>query len=159
MQANREVHGGKAPATADTVPLEGAALLELLNTLVEAERAGARGVEGMSREAATPTVRVALHDVATDEARFCAMLMRHVTRLGGVPSPVTGAFLDKLRALERVDERLDLLNRGQGWVARRLATALPRIVDPALRGDLREMLEVHEYNIKRCTALGLRLSA
>jgi len=152
-RGDRRMAGG-----ADATRLEGSELLELLNALIEAERAGARGVEGMSREAANPTVRVALHDVATDEARFCAMLMRHVTRLGGVPSPATGAFLGKLRALERVDERLEFLNRGQGWVVRRLTTALPRIADPALRGDLREMLDVHAYNIKRCTALGLRLA-
>lgn len=139
--------------------LEGAELLALLNTLIEAERAGARGVEGMSREADSASVRVALHDVATDEARFCGMLMHHVTRLGGVPSPVTGAFLGRLRALERVDERLDLLNRGQGWVVRRLAAALPRIADPRLRSDLREMLDVHEYNIRRCTALGSGLAS
>jgi hypothetical protein len=96
--------------------------------------------------------RGALREVAMDEARFCAMLVRQVTRLGGAPSRVTGAFYDKVIALNSPAERLALLNRGQDWVARRLREALKRLADPALLPDLEEMLETHEHNVARCTA-------
>jgi len=49
-----------------------------------------------------------------------------------------------------MDDRLRLLNRGQGWVVRKLKEALPRINDEALHSDLANMLSVHETNIRKC---------
>lgn len=127
--------------------------LALLNELLEGERAGARGVGEMGRQAAGEQARTALFEIARDEARFCAMLIRHISRFSGTPSRVTGAFHEKLSAVESLDERLDLLNRGRGWVVRRLREAIPRIADLPLRADLQEMLEVHQRNTEQCTAL------
>lgn len=134
-------------------------VIELLNLLLEGERAGARGVAEMASPAAGGPKDPVLHDIAKDEARFCAMLARHIVRLGGRPSGETGAFYEKLMAVEAIDARLDLLNRGQGWVVRKLQEALPRIGDNALHGDLTEMLEVHERNIRQCTERGRELGA
>lgn len=130
-----------------------AELLDLLGQLLESERAGARGAGMMSRQAAASEIRVALLDIAKDDARFCTMLIRHITRLGGTPSHATGAFYDELLAIEEPDQRLDLLNRGQGWIVRRLREALNKIDDDALHGDLKDMLEIHERTIEECTAL------
>lgn len=120
-----------------------------LNELLEAERAGAAGVGEMAapQEAAH---RPLLQAVAADEARFCVMLTRHIVRLHGRPTGVTGAFLDKLRATDGLDAKLNLLNRGQGWVVRKLREGLQKIDDPMLYSDLREMLEAHEANIAAC---------
>ncbi|HMA15358.1 MAG TPA: 5-formyltetrahydrofolate cyclo-ligase [Kiloniellaceae bacterium] len=125
----------------------------LLNELLEAERAGARAVAEMARQAEDAPLRAALRDVAMDEARFCAMLTRHVGRLGGTPSRATGAFYDKVMALDAPAARLALLNRGQDWVVRRLREVTARIADGALLTDLSDMLEVHRHNIGRCEAL------
>jgi hypothetical protein len=81
------------------------------------------------------------------------MLTRHITRLGGVPSAATGAFYDKLMAIEDPAQRLDFLDRGQGWVVRKLREALPGIADEALRTDLTDMLETHERNLARSAKL------
>ena len=129
------------------------ALLDLLGQLLEGERAGARGVAIMSRLAKDERSRAALGAIARDEARFCAMLSRHITRLGGEPSTATGAFYDKLLAIEDTRQRLDFLDRGQGWVVRKLREILPGIDDPELRDDLADMLETHERNIARSQAL------
>jgi 5-formyltetrahydrofolate cyclo-ligase len=149
-------HDQVAPAAgpADSTRLDRTALLDLLGQLLEAERAGARSVGRMCNEAATPAVGTVLRDVARDEARFCAMLTTHIKRLGGTPSLATGAFYDKVMALPDADQRLDLLNRGQGWVVRRLQESLPRIDDAALRADLQDMLDVHARNIATCARLG-----
>jgi Domain of unknown function (DUF6306) len=128
-------------------------LLALLNELIEAERAGAKVVGRLGETAADPAVATTLRAVAKDESRFCAMLRRHVTRLGGTPSRKTGLFHDKVLALDGIGPRLALLNRGQGWVVRKLREALPRIHDDALRRDLQEMLTVHQRNIRDCDAL------
>lgn len=128
-----------------------AEVLELLRQLLEGERAGARAVGAMARENAAAAAL--LRAIALDEARYCAMLTRHIVRLGGEPSRETGAFYDKLMAVRDPAQRLDLLNRGQGWVVRKLGEALPRIADDALHRDLAEMLAVHERNIASCTTL------
>lgn len=127
--------------------------IDLLNLLLEGERAGARAVAEMGRRCEDGTRRATLRHVAMDEARFCAMLTRHVTRLGGTPSTRTGAFYGKLLAVESPEERAALLNRGQGWVVRKLREAVGRIADVPLLHDLREMLEVHERNIARCETM------
>ena len=131
----------------------GASLLDLLGQLLEGERAGARGVGIMSRQAQNALARAELTDIARDEARFCAMLTRHITRLGGMPSTATGAFYDKLMAIEDPAQRLDFLDRGQGWVVRKLREALPGIADEPLRADLADMLETHERNLARSAKL------
>lgn len=129
-------------------------VLSLLNELLEAERAGARGVRQMSEQAAGARSRSALRGIAADEARFCAMLSGHVTRLGASPSRRTGRFHAKLAGVTGFEERLKLLNRGQAWVVRRLRDALPGIADDALHADLREMLEAHQRNIEQCERVG-----
>lgn len=126
--------------------------LAFLNTLLEAERAGAKGVAEMAQEA-TAEVRNVLHDVACDEARCCAMLSRQIVRLGGTAGTATGAFHTKLRTLSAWDQRLALLDRGQGWVVRQLREILPRIGDDWLFRDLTRMLDTHLRNIERCAEL------
>ena len=99
--------------------------IAFLNELLEAERAGAAGVGEMAAPA-DAAHRALLQAVATDEARFCAMLTRHILRLKGRPTAATGRFLDKLRE------------------------TLPKIDDPMLYNDLRQMLEAHDANIAAC---------
>ena len=125
----------------------------LLNHLLEGERAGARAAAEMARQGADESDRVTLRGIAQDEGRFCAMLARHITRLGETPSLQTGAFYGKLIALDSSGERIDLLNRGQAWVVRKLQEPLPRIGDTELHRDLKKMLEVHERNIHQCAEM------
>jgi len=123
--------------------------LALLNRLLEGERAGARALTEMARQNRyTPTVAT-LCSVARDEAGFCAMLTRHINRMGGKPSSLTGTFYDSVMAEEDPASRLALLNRGQAWVVRKIGEALPRIADDGLRIDLTRMLEVHQHNIRQ----------
>ena len=132
------------------VPLCSAEIVNLLNQLVEGERAGARGLIDMDTEVEDAALRELLTAVAKDEARFCAMLSHHVTRLGGDASRATGVFYDKLKARETLADKLKLLDRGQSAVVRMLVDAIPRIKDTALRDDLDEMREVHVRNIESC---------
>lgn len=129
-------------------------ILALLQELLEGERAGARSVGRMGADPglAAPTA-LTLRDVARDEARFCAMLTNHIRRLGGEPSLATGAFYGRVMALQAPGAQVEMLNRGQGWVVRRLREVMLRIEDLALRGDLQVMCAVHEQNIALCTKL------
>src|SRR5690606_30735021 len=71
-------------------------LVELLNGLLEAERAVARIAASCLVEAKDGNTRSVLRGAAGAEAQFCAMLSRHIEGLGGTPSRATGALHDKL---------------------------------------------------------------
>jgi len=120
-----------------------------LNELLEAERAGT-GVALKSGETAAGT-RFAelLRDVHRDEARWCAMLLKQLKALGAPASTRIGAFQEKAMAIEALPERIAFLNRGQGWVVRKLKEMMPKVRDDALHRDLADMLQSHEVNIAR----------
>jgi nitronate monooxygenase len=122
-------------------------LTAYLNELLEAERAGARVTLDSARTAETPQLKALLRAIQHDEARWCAMLASHLKLLGEKPSSETGAFYGKAMAIADLHERLVFLNRGQGWVVRKLRDMLPRLRDEKLRADLAEMLRSHEINI------------
>ena len=58
-----------------------------------------------------------------------------------------GALYDKAMAIADLSERVAFLNRGQGWVVRKLREILPRVRDDRLHADFAEMLQSHEANI------------
>lgn len=125
-------------------------IVALLNELLTAERAGARGVATLAKRAEDENGHSLLHAVSRDEASFCAMLTRHLKRLRVEPTLETGSFYDKLLAVEGYPQQLAFLNRGQSWIVRKLREVLPRVRDPELAGDLRHMLDVHVRNIEAC---------
>ena len=122
-----------------------------LNELLEGERAGTRGLIDMKAER-SDALGVLLDAVARDEARFCAMLTRHLIRLGYSPSRATGVFYDKLKQRETLTDKLRLLDRGQSAVVRMLDELLPSVADRELHDDLVEMRDVHVHNIAACAA-------
>jgi hypothetical protein len=122
-----------------------------LNELLEAERAGT-GVALKSGEAAAGTkFAVLLRDVHHDEARWCAMLLKQLKVLGAPASTKIGAFQEKAMAIESLPDRIAFLNRGQGWVVRKLKEMMPKVRDDALHHDLADMLQSHEVNIARAS--------
>ena len=124
-------------------------LIAVLNELLEAERAGARVTSETSARIGDVAMRALVREIEADEARWCAMLNAAVQGLGGTPSRATGAFFDKAMAIKDIGERLSFLNRGQGWVVRKLNELLPRVRNARLGAALREMLVSHEANIAK----------
>jgi 5-formyltetrahydrofolate cyclo-ligase len=130
--------------------------LALLNELLEAERAGVK-VAGVFAGEQEGDAAASLAALQRDEARCCGLLARLIRHLDGEMSRATGAFQAKALAVQGGTERLRFLNRGQGWVVRRLQEALPRIRDEAVHAGLQQMLELHERNVAHCDALIARL--
>jgi hypothetical protein len=133
-------------------------LVAFLNELLEAERAGARVTLETARVASDPQIAKLMLTIQNDEARWCAMLSRHLKVLGAVPSPRTGAFYAKAMAIPDFSDRLAFLNRGQGWVVRKLRGTLPRVRDDRLHRDLADMLQSHEANIALAEAVAIENS-
>jgi Domain of unknown function (DUF6306) len=124
-----------------------AELAAFLNELLEAERAGARVTLKSAREAGTGRIAELMQAIQRDEVRWCAMLIGHLKALGKTPSVKVGAFYEKAMAIADLGDRVAFLNRGQGWVVRKLREILPRVRDDRLHADFAEMLQSHEANI------------
>lgn len=123
-------------------------ILAELNELLEAERAGAFvAMASFHLEGADADYVQLMHEVHRGESRWCAMLAEQITRLGGEPSAATGDFREKVLAIADPLERLAFLNRGQGWVVRKLNSLCPRVKDDALHRDLRDMQQAHVASI------------
>ncbi len=127
--------------------IDKAGLIAFLNELLEAERAGAKVALESAAEATEPAVVALLKNIQRDEAHWCAMLLRQIKQLGGVVSPRIGAFHGKAMAIRDLKERIVFLNRGQGWVVRKLREVTPLVRDEALHADLAHMLSSHVANI------------
>jgi len=129
-------------------------LVALLNELLEAERAGARLLADWMAEApAGSPLYDKLKAVQRDEAENCAILIHHLREAGAQPTRATGAFYGKALAIRDWRARLDFLNRGQGWVVKRIAAALPELPPSRARAMLEEMHASHVANIASCDAL------
>lgn len=129
-------------------------LLAFLNEMLEAERAGAKALLHISKEARDEIAAALAMQVHHDEARWCAMLIAAIRLHGGTPSDITGAFYEKVLAIADAKARLTFVNRGQGWVVKKLKEAIPRIQDEHLAKDLGVMLISHEENIAKVNASG-----
>jgi nitronate monooxygenase len=138
-------------ASESTVALSRGEFGTFLNTLLEAERAGAKLLAAYVAELPPQsTAWSALQKIQRDEAHNCAVLIHLLLNAEVAPSSAVGDFYDRGLALRTWRERLEFLNRGQAWVAKRIAEALPRIPELGARTALRAMHESHVQNIDLC---------
>jgi nitronate monooxygenase len=128
-------------------------ILVFLNELLEAERAGARITARTALDAQDESLATLMQEIRRDEAHWCAMLLKWITLLSGTPSARIGDFYGKCLAIADLHARAHFINRGQGWVVKRLKAMLPRIRDDALHADLAAMLAGHDVNIRRSEIL------
>ncbi len=118
-----------------------------LNLLGEAERAGGRVLHDLAGLAHSLELREMLKKVGHDEGYYAGELAAHVRRLGGSPSTRTGDFVEKVRAVGDFRGKLELLNRGQRWVIRKIEENLTTAGDAPLKAFLVVMAQGHRINI------------
>jgi nitronate monooxygenase len=118
-----------------------------LNILGEAERAGGRVLHELTEQAQSLELKEMLKKTAHDEGYYAGELAAHVRRLGGTPSNRTGDFVEKVRAVPDFKSKLELLNRGQRWVIRKIDDMLPSLSDNRLAAFLTVMAHGHRMNI------------
>lgn len=127
-------------------------VVELLSTLLRAERAGVRICVLSRQDAPSHRHRRLLRDIQRDEAASCRGLMESLKILRATPDKAVGDFAEKCLAIDGFDERLRFLNRGQGWVTKRIAEALPKIRHSDIQRQLTRMLDNHRRNIDSINA-------
>ena len=124
----------------------------LLNELLEAERAGAKLLSAYLDELVPGSFEwKAIREVQCDEARNCAVLIHLLLEAEAIPTVGVGSFYERGLGIRNWRERIEFVNRGQAWVARRLATAIPRAPERA-RSMLRRMHDSHMSNMESCAA-------
>lgn len=125
-----------------------AEIVEFLNTLGEAERAGGRVLHELEQEASSLELKELLRKTAHDEGYYAGQIGAHIRRLGGEPSTRTGDFVEKVAALKDLKSKIELLNRGQRWVIRKIEEQLPSVNDAHLKAFLVVMARGHQTNIQ-----------
>ena len=95
-------------------------LLDFYNMLLEAERAGVTVLSELNMQVEDQRLKPILEKFLRDEGVNCRILVSLIHDLNAKPSGKTGAFVDKMRALDNLDEKIQLLIRGQAWVARKI---------------------------------------
>jgi nitronate monooxygenase len=134
-------------------PMNSREYAAFLNQLLEAERAGAKLLAAYVNELPPNSLKWRLmRAVQRDEARNCAILIHLLLEAEATPTPAVGSFYGRGLAIEGWRERLHFLNRGQAWIARRLAEAIARVPAGA-RATLQAMHDSHVTNIERCEGL------
>lgn len=123
-----------------------AAMVEVLQELLAAERAGARVAVMSLRDASDPAQRALIEQVRQGEAESCRRLTACLRYAGVEPTRDIGAFYGKAMAIADLGQRLPFVDKGQRWVIRRLQAYLPECRDAYVREHLEQMLRVHEIN-------------
>lgn len=131
-------------------------LIDGLNELLAAERAGVATLAGL-RESAPAEFLDDLKRIGQDEAWSCAGLHRSIQTLGGEPTGQTGDFAQKVLALDGLAEQLELLSKGQTWVARRLEKYVAADTPAEVHDFLSEMLRRHNENVAWCDERAVEL--
>ena len=75
-----------------------------------------------------------------EDTRFCALLKKHLARLGGVAAKETEALYREAMAISRLDDRAEHLALAQFQLVQTLAEMTPRVRDDKLRSDLADAL-------------------
>jgi nitronate monooxygenase len=138
--------GGAHAVEAGGKPME-SQLEGFLNLLGEAERAGGRVLHELTEKAHSLELREMLKKVGHDEGYYAGELAAHIRRLGGTPSTQTGDFVHKVRAVKDFRGKLELLNRGQRWVIRKIEENVATVGDAGLKAFLVVIAQGHRVNI------------
>lgn len=138
-----EIYGGYA---------EMGEVKSILLTLLEAERAGAQVCALSLKEAPSKEWQGILQEVRRDEAASCKLLIACLENLGMKPNEEIGDFVEKCMSIPSFVERMQLLNKGQAWVVRKLDDLLPRLQPEFVREKLLQMKNEHQENILKLEA-------
>jgi len=125
----------------------GTTSIELLNRLLEAERAGVKVLGALIPGIADPTVQAMAKRFLRDEGMNCQILKTMIENAGAMVSQQTGDFVGKIEALPTIEAKLELLGKGQEWVAKQIR----RSRAPGMKVSDRFLLESiriqHEENV------------
>jgi len=133
-------------------------LEQMLNLLLESERAGVVALEQLAPEVEQEELRRFLLGERDEERRNVEGLEALIHAGGATPSSAVGPFAAKVAALGTIRERLSLMSHGQEWVARKVEEALALAPEEGpIHEFLRSMGNRHRAEIEWGRAEVIRL--
>ena len=120
----------------------------ILNRLLEAERAGHKLLEVMAQETSDPQLKALFANITDVEVSDVSVLEGLIRLHGGTPSIKIGDFVDRVLSLDNLHDQINLLSRGQAWVARKVEQALALNPPPDIAAFLKEMANRHRHNME-----------
>lgn len=115
--------------------------------LLEAERAGVKVLGELVSQTQDAQLLALLQKFLRDEGVNCRILIALIHDLDAEPSDKTGAFVAKVQALDSLEEKIDLLIRGQAWVARKIEEFSPQLPAGSALLFLEAIKVQHEENV------------
>ena len=128
-------------------------LIDRMQELLEAERAGVKCLDAMADQAKDMGKKELFTLFRNDEGKFCAGLFGFLQARGAAPTTNVGAFADKVISLPTEAEQVALLVKGQGWVVRKIDEIPPAELNAQETAFFADMREVHIVNIEKCKQL------
>jgi hypothetical protein len=150
--------GEERLALVERCRMSDAELASFLESLISAERAGARSLTPLL-ERTFPPIRTRLVHLQRVASRNIAALGCILRRLGGEAAPSSAALPEPSLTRRSLRARLELAKRGQAWAARRIEGALPRIGPRGVRQALDAVRDSHLLNIGICRGILVDLDA
>ncbi len=120
--------------------------IQLLQELLEGERAGARLALDTLKETTDEQQQMVLNQIHIGEAESCRRIRDCIKYLGGEPSLNIGEFYVKAMSIEDIVDRLYFIDRGQRWVINKLNKNLELITSDFVRKELENVLQIHILN-------------
>ncbi len=133
-------------------------LEEILNLLLESERAGIAALDALAAQVDHPDLKRLLVTSREDEAADARALDHLIRDSGGSPSAETGPFAAKVASAGTLRQRLQLMIHGEEWMARKIEEALA-IAPPAgpIHDCLQKMARRHRFEVEWGRAELIRL--
>lgn len=128
----------------------------LLNRLLEAERSGHKLLEAMTQETTDPQIKALFANFTDIEVSDTAVLEGLIRLHGGSPSTKIGDFADKVLSIDSLHDQINLLSRGQAWVARKIEQALALHPPADIAAFLKEMANRHRHNMEWARAEAIK---
>lgn len=134
------------------------ALEEILNLLLESERAGVVALGSLAARVENDELKHLLTTSREDEGAAVRELEDLIRNAGGLPSPRIGPFAAKVAGAGTLSQQLKLLIHGEEWVARKVEEALAlAIAGGAIRDYLQKMARRHRFEVEWGRAELIRL--
>jgi hypothetical protein len=134
------------------------ALEEILNLLLESERAGVVALESLAGLVENDELKHLLTTSREDESTAVRELEVLIRTAGGIPSPGIGPFAAKVAGAGTLSQQLELLIHGEEWVARKVEEALALApVSGTIHDYLQTMARRHRFEVEWGRAELIRL--
>jgi hypothetical protein len=134
-----------------------AKLEALLNQLLESERAGHALLDAMTNETADPEIKALFANFTDIEVGDVSVLEGLIRLHGGTPSTKTGNFAEKVLRVDNLHDQMNLLSRGQAWVAKKVEQALALNPPSDVAAFLKEMANRHRHNMEWARAEAIKV--